>query len=144
MRIASVSVLSRLHGYSCVLILSFPLVLNVFFTRGLNERLRDKPLIVNSVNPGYCISSLRNNMGGVRAWAAWLLEKAVARTSEEGSRQLIWACLGGKDNVEELHGAYISGLHVTEPSNYVISEEGKRAQTNLWVNIQLPVILPHF
>ena len=67
------------------------------------------------------------------------MEKAFARTSEEGSRQLIWACVGGKDNLDELRGAYISGLQVQEPSDYVISEEGQHAQAKLWVgNFHLP------
>ncbi|KAF8799295.1 retinol dehydrogenase 12, partial [Phlegmacium glaucopus] len=107
-------------------------LLNVFFARGLNERVGDKPLIVNTVNPGYCYSSIRSGFTGLRAWADWLMEKAIARTSEEGSRQLIWACLGGNDNVDELRGAYVSALHVQEPSDYVVGEEGKRVQDKLW------------
>ena len=109
-------------------------MLNIFFARGLNERLQDKSIIVNSVNPGYCYSSLRQTLSGVMAWVDWVMERALARTSEEGSRQLIWACLGGKDNIDELRGAYVSGMHVQEPSDYVISEEGQHAQTKLWVN----------
>ena len=116
------------------LILAFPLVLNVFFARELNERLRDKPLIVNSVNPGFCYSSLRTNYSGTSAWFNWLMEILLARTSEQGSRQLIWACVGGKDNIDELRGAYVSGMKIQEPSDFVISEEGKHAQTKLWVN----------
>jgi retinol dehydrogenase-12 len=110
------------------------IVLNVFFARGLSERLRDKPLIVNTVNPGFCYSALRRNITGLRAWTIWLMELVLARTAEEGSRQLIWACIGGKDNIDQLRGAYISSMQVQEPSDFVISEEGKRAQTKLWVN----------
>ena len=112
-------------------------MLNVFFARELNERLRDKPLIVNTVNPGFCYSSLRKNFTGREAWLNWLMETFLARTSEQGSRPLIWASVGGKDNVDELHGAYVSGTQIREPSDYVISEEGKRAQTTLWVNNHL-------
>ena len=61
----------------------------------------------------------------------------MARTSEEGSRQLIWACIGGMDNIDQLRGAYINSMQVQEPSDFVISEEGKHAQTKLWVNIHL-------
>ena len=121
----------------CVLILAFPLVLNVFFARELNERLRDKRLIVNTVNPGFCYSSLRKSFTGRKVLINWLMETLLARTSEQGSRPLIWASIGGKDNVDELHGAYISGTQIQEPSDYVISEEGKRAQTTLWVNNHL-------
>ena len=108
-------------------------MLNVFFARGLSERLRDKPIIVNAVNPGFCHSSLRRNITGIMALPMRLWELMVARSTEQGGRQLIWACIGGKDNIDQLRGAYISSMHVQEPSDSVVSEEGKHAQTKLWV-----------
>ena len=112
-------------------------MLNVFFARGLSERLLGKPVIVNAVNPGLCYSALRRHITGLRAWSIWVLEIFLARTSEQGSRELIWACIGGKDNIDQLRGAYISSMEVREPSDFVIGEEGKRAQTKLWVNNHL-------
>ena len=112
-------------------------MLNVFFARGLSERLSDKPLIVNTVNPGFCYSALRRNITGLRAWPVWLMEVLLARTTEQGSRQLIWACIGRKDNIDQLRGAYISSMRVQESSDSVVSEEGKLAQTKLWVNNHL-------
>jgi retinol dehydrogenase 12 len=109
-------------------------VLNVFFARGLSERLRDKPLIVNAVNPGFCLSAFRRNWKGLKAWPVWAMEVLLARTTEQGGRQLVWACIGGKDNVDQLRGAYISSMQVRETSDFAVSEEGKRAQTKLWVN----------
>ena len=109
-------------------------MLNVFFARGLSERLRDKPLIVNAVDPGLCHSDLSRNLTGMRAWSLWLWKTLLARTTEQGSRQLVWACIGGKDNIEQLRGAVISSMQVQESSDFVVSEEGKRAQTKLWVN----------
>jgi retinol dehydrogenase-12 len=64
----------------------------------------------------------------------WLREIILARTTEQGSRQLIWACIGGKDNIDQLRGAYISSMQIREPSDFVVGEEGKRAQTKLWVS----------
>jgi len=107
-------------------------LLNVFFARELSERLCDKPLIVNTVNPGLCHSELGRHATGLTAWMGWLFKNLLARSTEQGSRQFIWACIGGKDNVEELRGAYISSMKVQEPSDSVVSEEGKRAQTKLW------------
>ena len=66
------------------------------------------------------------------------MEKILARTTEQGSRQLVWACIGGKDNIDQLRGAYISSMKVHEPSDSVVSGEGKRAQTKIWVNNYLP------
>ena len=110
------------------------LVLNVLFARELSKRLRDKPLIVNTVNPGFCHSELARNITGLQGWYMWLRKILLARTTEQGSRQLIWASIGGKDNIDQLHGAYISSMQVKEPSDFVVSDEGKDAQTILWVN----------
>ncbi|KJA23640.1 hypothetical protein HYPSUDRAFT_201349 [Hypholoma sublateritium FD-334 SS-4] len=110
-------------------------LLNVFFTRALNEKLVKKPVIVNCVNPGYCYSGLRKSWTGPRAWADWLMEKALARTAEEGSRQVVWAAVGEVDALDKLRGAYISLAKVSEPSDYVLSEEGGKAQDKLWDNL---------
>ena len=58
----------------------------------------------------------------------------MARSTEQGSRQLIWASIGGKDNIEQLRGAYISSMQVREPSDSVVGEKGKLAQNKLWVS----------
>ena len=108
-------------------------VLNVFFARALSDRLSDKNLIVNTVNPGYCLSNIRSTFTGFQAWFHWLMEKALARTSEEGSRQLVWAAVGGDDQLDQMRGAYISIARISEASDFVISEKGKHYQDKLWV-----------
>ena len=117
--------------------MGFSIVLNVFFARGLSERLRDKSVIVNTVNPGFCQSELSRHATGFTAWGSWLMQKLLARTTEQGGRQYIWACIAGKDNIEQLRGAYITSMRVQEPSDFVVNEEGKYAQTKLWVNNHL-------
>ena len=115
-------------------------MLNVFFARELSERLLNhtyKSIIVNAVNPGFCHSQLARHVPGLGAWYMWLRKLILARSTEQGSRQLVWASIGGKDNIDQLHGAFISSMQVHEPSDFVISEEGRRAQTILWVNIHL-------
>lgn len=62
------------------------------------------------------------------------MEKALARTAEQGSRQLVWAALAESDKHSDLRGAYVSLASVQEPSDYVISEEGQKAQNLLWVS----------
>lgn len=105
----------------------------MFFARALSEKLSDKRVIVNTVNPGYCLSNIRSSFTGLQAWVDWLMEKALARTSEEGSRQLIWAAVGGEDQLDEMRGAYISIAQISEASDFVISEDGKVYQDKLWV-----------
>jgi len=61
------------------------------------------------------------------------MEVTLARTTEEGSRVLVWASLGGADNLKKLQGAYISTSRIEEPSDYVLSEEGIMSQNKIWV-----------
>ena len=71
----------------------------------------------------------------------WFLEKVLARTAEQGARQLLWAALGpdGKEgeHVKHLKGAFVMTSTVKEPSDFVISKEGKEDQDKIWVSIQL-------
>ncbi|PPQ97552.1 hypothetical protein CVT26_002337 [Gymnopilus dilepis] len=107
-------------------------VINVFFIRALNERLQTTYLIANAVNPGYCYSHIRSTFPWYKALVDWVMEKALARTAEEGSRNLVWAAVGGKEQEDKLRGAYISMTQVVEPSDYVIDEEGQGVQDLLW------------
>ena len=66
------------------------------------------------------------------------MEKAIARTGEQGARQLLWAALGpdGKegDHVKHMKGAFVMTAAVKEPSDFVISKEGKQTQDKIWVS----------
>ena len=111
-------------------------LLNVFFARELGERIPDDiPITVTSVCPGYCSSNLLKNASFPVNYALRLLEKLFAYTSEEGSRQLVWAAVGGAGKEKELQGAFIARSNIAEPSDYVLGEEGKRVQKQLWVRV---------
>ncbi|KAJ7740465.1 hypothetical protein DFH07DRAFT_926586 [Mycena maculata] len=108
-------------------------LLNVFFVRALNARLPPTtPVIVDAVCPGYCYSELRRSMSGLRALIDYLMERAFAFTTEEGSRQLVWAALAHEDHPETIRGGYVSCSNVTEVSDYVLSAEGARAEDHIW------------
>ncbi|KAF1830844.1 NAD(P)-binding protein [Decorospora gaudefroyi] len=79
---------------------------------------------VNTVNPGLCYSELSRESG----WGMWILLKLLARQTEAGSRNLVWAAGMG----EESHGTYVSDCKVEAPSAWVRSEEGKRAGGRVW------------
>ena len=109
-------------------------LLNLFFVRELASRLpRDSPLVINAANPGFCISGLRRNVPWPRIMYYWFWEKLCAWPTERGSRQLVFAALGDQDKLDEMRGAYISSSKVVEPSDYVLSDEGAKAQKQLWV-----------
>lgn len=109
----------------------------MFFTRGLQDRLQSAtPLTVNAVNPGLCYSGLRNSFHGYLMGAAMLLSDwLLAFTTEQGSRQIIYGAIGGRENEDRMKGAFISRSEVVEPSDFVVSEKGGKMQENLWVSM---------
>jgi retinol dehydrogenase-12 len=72
-------------------------------------------------------------MNRIRAAVDWLMKKALAHTAEEGSRQLVWAAVGGERNKDKLRGAYISASQVQEASDVVLGEDGRNLQNKIWV-----------
>ncbi|KAG8215354.1 hypothetical protein J3R82DRAFT_8951 [Butyriboletus roseoflavus] len=109
-------------------------LLNVFFVRALQDRLQSiTPLTVNSVNPGFCHSNLTRNIRGVFLIVQMFIMKTLlAWTSEQGSRQLVYAAIGGREDEDHMKGAFVSKAEVVEPSDFVLSEEGKKMQDNVW------------
>jgi len=108
-------------------------LLNVLFARALQDRLQSiTPLAVNAVNPGFCYSNLRSSRSVLESIISVIMEKCLAWTSEQGSRQLVYAAIGGRDDEDRMKGAYVSHAAVVEPSDFVISEEGKAMQDNAW------------
>ncbi|KAJ3510347.1 hypothetical protein NMY22_g16004 [Coprinellus aureogranulatus] len=107
-------------------------LLNVFFTQSLQELLKDTSVIVDTVNPGYCYSELRRDFAGIMAVFDWLMEKCLARSTEAGSRQLVYAAVGGAEDPDKFKGAYVNLHRIDEPSDHVIGEAGKRRREILW------------
>ncbi|KAJ8487118.1 hypothetical protein ONZ45_g14441 [Pleurotus djamor] len=114
-------------------------LLNVCFARALQSHLpaSSPGLIVNSVNPGFCHSNIRRSMyspTGRRPFMLWLMETFLARTAEEGARQLAYASLALQDQVnqDKMRGAYVDFAEVVEPGDFVISSQGKEFQDMLW------------
>ncbi|KIL64811.1 hypothetical protein M378DRAFT_186611 [Amanita muscaria Koide BX008] len=109
-------------------------LLNILFVRALSDRLKSH-FIVNAVNPGFCVSELRRNATGRAVIIFKVMELFLAWTAEQGSRNLVYAALSGSDGNEEdhnLHGAYISNCEIDEPSEFVLSDQGKEVQEKLW------------
>ncbi|KAI0310908.1 hypothetical protein OF83DRAFT_1153289 [Amylostereum chailletii] len=60
------------------------------------------------------------------------MKLVLARTTEEGARQIVWAAIGGSGREDELKGGYVSDADLKEPSDFAISEKGKEAQWRIW------------
>ncbi|KAG2095506.1 hypothetical protein BD769DRAFT_1369752 [Suillus cothurnatus] len=109
-------------------------MLQVAFVRELAARLPSPtPLVITAVDPGLCHSSLQRELEKycllriILAFVKWLLR---ARTSEMGSRNLVYAALAR--NAQDLHGRYMSSCEVVEECDYLLSAEGKAFSERLW------------
>lgn len=100
------------------------------FVHKLAELL-PKNIVPVSLNPGFCSSGLRREAEGEKATRYKQMEDEFAYTSEEGSRQIVYSAIGGKD--EKLRGKFISYSRVLEVSDWMLSEEGKKAEDKIWV-----------
>jgi hypothetical protein len=109
-------------------------VLNVFFVRELTKRLpANSPVIVTAVNPGYCKSEISRNFPFALRIFDSIGKVLLAWTTEQGSRQIVWAAVGGAGREFELRGGYVSKANVQEVSDYALSDEGGVVQTRVWV-----------
>ncbi|KAJ7590397.1 hypothetical protein C8J56DRAFT_1140345 [Mycena floridula] len=108
-------------------------LLNVLFVRALSQRV-PKSIVVTAPNPGFTVSELGRNITGFKAFLGRIMQKLMAHTTEEGSRQLVWAALagGGQVPVDTLRGAFIHLSQVLESSDFVISDVGKDVQERVW------------
>ncbi|TCD62834.1 hypothetical protein EIP91_006347 [Steccherinum ochraceum] len=105
-------------------------LLNVIFARKLQSHLASgSPLIVNSVDPGFCVSRLRRTIDNGQFEE--LLQ--TARTTEEGSRQLILAAIGPRNGSEDpMRGAYVKDNEIREPHSWSSSDEGREVEERVW------------
>ncbi|KAF6763204.1 short-chain dehydrogenase [Ephemerocybe angulata] len=113
-------------------------LLDIFIMQSLAELLQDTRVIVTSMTPGYCASDLDRGfraagglLGMINALRKWLL----ARTSEQGARQIVYAAVGSWDDPEKLRGTYLNLHEIQEPSDHAIGEKGKRRRDILWADL---------
>ncbi|KAI0540370.1 NAD(P)-binding protein [Xylaria digitata] len=104
-------------------------LLNVLWMRELSARVNGD-VIINAVNPGFCQSSLhRTDASGS------LFSNLIGWTAEQGGHCLTDAAI---QHPSDGHGAYISEQTVKSPSPFVLSPQGRTAQTKIWTEtIQL-------
>ncbi|KAJ7461641.1 hypothetical protein FB451DRAFT_1404871 [Mycena latifolia] len=74
------------------------------------------PIVASAVCPGYCYSELRPEFSGVQAVVHFFMERLLAFSAEQGSRQLVFGAVALPHRPEDLRGA----------------EEGKRVQNRVW------------
>ncbi|KAG1773279.1 hypothetical protein EV702DRAFT_583044 [Suillus placidus] len=113
------------------------MLLKVLFVRALTDRLQSiTPLSAVAANPGFCYSQLR------RFWyeqpfsfakmGLLIRERLLAWTSEQGSRQLICAAVGGRDNEDSVKGGFVNRSRFVEVADFVLSDGGHKMQDTVW------------
>ncbi|PBK65057.1 hypothetical protein ARMSODRAFT_1022491 [Armillaria solidipes] len=88
-------------------------------------------IIVNSINPEFYPSGLRTSIPTDEAEAMRKEEEELCFATEERSRKLVYGAIGSLDD-EKLRGKYIQMSEVVEESDFMISEDGKIVQDNVW------------
>lgn len=87
------------------------------------------PVIVNYLNPGFCVSELMREMGWLAPIARFIMH---ARTTEEGARALVIGAAAGP----QTHGQYMSNGQLEGIGSFVFSEDGKRTQQRAWTELK--------
>lgn len=91
------------------------------------------PVIINTVSPGFCVSSLgRQYNRFYERWIAWLAYKIFARTAEQGSRSLVSATVQG---IESQGKCWRSDGYLDESTALTTGAEGKQFQARAWEEI---------
>ncbi|KAI0697252.1 hypothetical protein BC835DRAFT_1270581 [Cytidiella melzeri] len=113
-------------------------LLNVLFTHALAHHLSPShSLVISTVNPGLCTTELAHNQPFTSRLHLRVLQALMARSAEQGSRQLVWAALGpdsqqGPHVRPTMHGAYVSLAEVRQPSDFVTGKKGWETQEKIW------------
>ncbi|KAI1841784.1 hypothetical protein JX265_007112 [Neoarthrinium moseri] len=114
-------------------------LIQVFIVREMAARLakQSTSVIINCTNPGLCQSELSRELDGLQIRAAKFV---LARTAEEGSRNLIAAAAGGN----ETHGQYLDMGKVKTPATVVVGAGGAETQRRLYTELmeKLDMIVP--
>ncbi|KAJ5692544.1 hypothetical protein N7462_001967 [Penicillium macrosclerotiorum] len=91
------------------------------------------PVIVNTISPGLCRSSLgRQYDRFYERWAVWLMYMLFARTTEQGSRSLVSATLQG---VESQGKCWRSDGYLDESMALTTGPDGSQFQAKAWKEI---------
>jgi retinol dehydrogenase-12 len=97
----------------------------------LASHTSSSPIIVNSVNPGYCKSELQRYAKPLRYVLVKIGGFFVARSTEVGSRTVF----AGAMVEEETNGKYMSNCVVTEPVAWIDTEHGRKVGRKAWEDL---------
>jgi len=124
--------LSTEKGYKTMVQYPTTKQLEVYAVRQLASLLpmSKSGVVINIVSPGLCYSDLDRNASFIPKLAMATMRKLLARTSEEGSRNLLQAVFAGPDS----HGKFSSECQIKDDMlpTWVTNETGRRTQKRVW------------
>lgn len=85
-------------------------------------------IIINSLNPGLCKTSLFRPYPFPFDWLLWALQAVFARDPEMGSRTIVTAALAG----EETHGNWMTDCRLHTWPASMKGEEGDKLTKRVW------------
>ncbi|KAK7420754.1 hypothetical protein QQX98_002558 [Neonectria punicea] len=110
-------------------------LLEIYAVRELASLLpvSDTGVIINTVNPGLCYSSLDRNGTFMLRMMMAVMRALLARSTEKGSRNLLQAAFAGPDS----HGTYCSECQIRDnvvPA-WITDKAGKGTQERVWKDL---------
>ncbi|KIY61555.1 hypothetical protein CYLTODRAFT_415358 [Cylindrobasidium torrendii FP15055 ss-10] len=106
--------------------------LSRFSTHAQSRLDPEAPLVVTSVCPGLCMSNLRSVIPDSVKDSIKKIEDEMAYTTEEGSRQLVFAAVGGENDA--LKGQFIQKSETKEICDWALGEEGAAWERKAWTD----------
>ena len=105
-------------------------LLLLLYARQLAAEVPASECIISSVHPGFISTRLFRDASAMD-WISqfWPIKRLVSRTLEQGAIGMVYAAI---IQGEEGHGRYISESKIRNESSFVLSEEGKKMQEELW------------
>ncbi|KAH8802612.1 hypothetical protein F5884DRAFT_474999 [Xylogone sp. PMI_703] len=94
-------------------------------------KVEDQGVIINIVNPGFCVSELVRSASLLERIGVWIMQAILARTTEVGARTEVYGAAGSI----ETHGQYMGNCVVEPPSTFVRSEDGAETQRRLYAEL---------
>ncbi|KAK5653223.1 hypothetical protein OQA88_9122 [Cercophora sp. LCS_1] len=98
------------------------------FAKEVTNSTKPGRVIVSVTNPGFVRTDIMRHGGPLFQIYLKIISAAFARTTEEGARTLVLPAQGD----EATHGKYMNDGIIAEPSDWVLSEEGREKQQQLW------------
>ncbi|OJD11560.1 hypothetical protein AJ78_07695 [Emergomyces pasteurianus Ep9510] len=110
-------------------------LMEILIVREIAPRLVDSGVVLNLINPGFCMSGLMREAHWLVLATKTMLTHIMVRTTEIGSRTLVAGAAAGNES----HGTYmvdgkVSNRHL---STFVKSEDGKIAGRKIWEELKV-------